>query len=105
MQIHPAQVTPGENFDLFYFLRNHTDSTTYYIRAVLYDVRTGEVLATQNLTQSPINSRLFTATLQSPPDPQSIGRNIVSIATVYTDSSYTTKSSDYEEQEQYFLIR
>src|SRR3954454_3644107 len=105
MQLHPQQINPGEPFDLFFFIRNHTDSTTYYVRAVLYDGRTGAILATQNLSQSSINSRLFLATLQSPPDPQSIGRNIVSIATVYTDSSYSTKSTDYEEQEQYFLIR
>src|SRR5205085_10927705 len=29
----------------------------------------------------------------------------VSIASVYTYNSYSTKSTDYEEQEQYFLLR
>jgi hypothetical protein len=105
MHLHPQQISPGENFDLFYFVRNHTDATTYYVRAVIYDVRSGAVLATQNLSQASGNSRLFTATMQSPADPQALGRNIVAIASVYTDSGYTTKSTDYEEQEQYFLIR
>lgn len=105
MQVHPAQINPAEAFDVFYFLRNHTDGATYYVRAVIYDVRTGELLTTVNLTQSPTNSRLFITTLQAPPDPVGIGRNIVAIATIYTDSGYTTKSPDYAEQEQYFLIR
>lgn len=104
MQIHPNEISPGENFDIFYFIRNHTDSTTYFVRGVIYDVRTGAVLLTTNLTQATSNSRLFIKTVQSPPD-SSGGRNIVAIATVYTDSGYTTKSTDYEEQEQYYLIK
>jgi len=105
MQVHPSQISPGESFDIFYFLRNHTDSTTYYVKAVVYDVRTGEVLLTQALTQSSTNTRLFISTVQSPPDPVGLGRNIVAVATVYIDGSFTTKSDAYEEQEQYFLIR
>src|SRR5437763_9581681 len=105
MQVAPSQISPGENFDIFYFIRNHTDGTTYYIQAVLYDVRTGAVLLTVSLTQSPTNTRLFSTTVQAPADSTGIGRNIVAIATVYTDSGYTTKSTDYEEQEQYYLIR
>lgn len=105
MNVRPSQISPSEPFDVFYFLRNHTDGAAYYIRAVIYDVRTGDVLATSNLSQSPTNSRLFSATLQAPPDPVGIGRNIVAIATVYTDAGYTTKSENYEEQEQYFLVR
>lgn len=105
MQVAPSQISPGENFDIFYFLRNHTDSATYYIRAVTYDVRTGEVLLTTDLAQSPTNTRLFSKTVQAPADPTGIGRNIAVVATVYTDSGYTTKSTDYEETEQYYLVR
>jgi hypothetical protein len=105
MQVHPSQISPGESFDLFYFIRNHTDAATYFVRAVVYDVKTGEVLDTQNLTQSSTNARLFIKTVQAPPDPTGYGRNIVAIATVYTDSGYTAKSQDYEEQEQYYLIK
>lgn len=105
MQVAPNQISPGENFDIFYFLRNQTDSTTYYIQAKVYDVRTWEVLQTVNLTQATTNSRLFTKTIQAPADSSGYGRNIVAIATVYTDSGYTVKSTDYEEQEQYFLVK
>lgn len=105
MQVHPQQISPGEQFSIFYFLRNHTDGATYYVRAVVYDVSDGTVLATLDLTQSPTNSRLFIKTAEAPSDPTGYGRNIVAIASVYTDSSYTTKSENYEEQEQYFLVR
>jgi len=105
MQVHPGQISPGQTFDLFYLLRNPVDSTTYYVRAVVYDLRSGDVLATQNLSQSTNNTHLFTATLQAPADSVGYGRSIVSIASVYTDASYTTKSDGYEEEEQYFLIK
>jgi hypothetical protein len=105
MQQYPSQISPAENFDIFYFLRNWTDSTTYYVQAVVYDVRTGDILQTTNLTQSPHNSHLYAKTIQAPADSSGFGRNIVAIATVYTDSDHTIKSSDYEEQEQYFLVR
>ena len=105
MQVRPSQISPGDNFDIFYFVRNPNDSTTYYVQAVVYDVRTGAILQTVNLTQATTNSRLFIKTLQAPADPSGYGRNVVAIATVYTDAGYTTKSTDYEEQEQYFLVR
>lgn len=105
MQVAPNQISPGENFDIFYFLRNHTDATTYYVQAKVYDIRTWVLLQTVNLTQATTNSRLFTKTVQAPADSSGTGRNIVAIATVYTDSGYTTKSTDYEEQENYFLVK
>ena len=105
MQVHPSQISPGEPFDVFYFLRNHTDATQYYVQAKVHDVRTGELLATHSLTQSPVNARLFSKTIDSPPDPTGYGRNIVAIATVYTDTGFSVKSENYEEQEQYYLIK
>jgi hypothetical protein len=105
MQTHPSQISPSENFDIFYFLRNPTDTTTYYVQAVIYDIRTGAILKTVQLAQSLNNPHLFTAVAAAPADPQGVGRNIVAVATVYTDGAYTTKSTDYEEQEQYFLVK
>lgn len=105
MQVAPNQISPGENFDVFYFLRNPLDAATYYVRAKLYDVRTGELLDTVVLDQSSTNSRLFIKTVQAPPDPSGYGRNIVAIASVYTDSGFTSQSESYEEQEQYYLIK
>jgi hypothetical protein len=105
MQVAPNQISPGEPFDIFYFVRNPLDNTTYFVRAKVYDVRTGELLSTIALEQSPTNTRLFIKTVQAPPDPSGYGRNIVAIASVYTDSGFTSQSENYEEQEQYYLIK
>jgi hypothetical protein len=105
MQVAPNQISPGEPFDVFYFLRNPLDSATYYVRAKVYDVRTGELLSTIELEQSPTNARLFIKTAQAPGDPSGYGRNIVAIASVYLDSGFTQQSDNYEEQEQYYLIK
>jgi hypothetical protein len=105
MQVAPNQISPGEPFDVFYYLRNPFDGGTYYVRAKIYDVRTGELLSTVALDQSPTNARLFIKTVQAPPDPSGYGRNIVAIASVYTDSGFTTQAESYEEQEQYYLIK
>src|SRR5690349_17533597 len=105
MQVAPNQISPGEPFDVFYFLRNPLNGTTYYVRARIYDVRTGELLSTIALEQSPANAHLFIKTVQSPPDPGGYGRNIVAIAGVYLDAAFTQQSESYEEQEQYYLIK
>jgi hypothetical protein len=105
MQVAPQQVTPGENFQIFYFVRNHTDANQYYIQATIYDVADGTALLTVPLTQSPINARLFTATVNAPGDQAGYGRNIVAISTVCTDSGMSVKSENYEETEQYFLVK
>jgi hypothetical protein len=105
MELHPYEISPGQPFSILFFIRNHTDPSTYYVRARIYDVATGELLSTVDLTQAATNSRLFTATTQAPPDPVGYGRNIVAIATVYTDASYATRSDAYEEEEQYYLVK
>lgn len=105
MQVAPNQISPGEPFDIFYFVRNPLDSTTYFVRAKVYDVRTGELLSTIALEQSPTNARLFIKTAQAPADPSGYGRNIVAIASVYLDSDFIQQSDSYEEQEQYYLIK
>src|SRR4051812_13016005 len=105
MQRHPGEISPGESFDLFYFLRNPLDSATYYPQAKVYDLRTCEVLLTTALDRAATNTRLYIQTVQAPPDSSGIGRSIVAIATLYTDSGFTSKSNDYEEQEQYFLVK
>lgn len=105
MQTRPALISPGEPFDIYYFLRNPTDTATYYVQAVVYDVRTGEVLFTAPLTGMASNPHLFAAIAQAPADSSGIGRNILAVASVYLDAAFTSKSTDYEEQEQAFLVK
>jgi hypothetical protein len=105
MQVAPSQISPGESFDIFYFFRDPNDTGTHYVQAKIYDVKTGALLATIGLEQAATNSRLFIKTTQSPADPVGIGRNIVAVASVYSDAAYTSPDLNYPEQEQYFLIK
>lgn len=100
----PNTLTPTQPYTLSYFITDPNDSTTYYVRAVVYDAITGEVLDTKNLTAVSTNSHLFTVRTQAPGDPSGHGRRIVVVATAYTDSGYTTKSSNYQEQSENYIV-
>ncbi len=100
----PNQLIPSQPYTLSYFITDHTDSNTYYVRAVVYDAITGDVLDTQNLTRQTSNTRLFSKVAQAPGDPSGHGRRIVVVATAYTDSGYTTKSDLYQEQSENYIV-
>lgn len=99
------QINPSQPFTIDFFITDHTDAATYYCRGVIYDATTGELLATHNLTQASTNSRLFSKRVQAPGDPSGQGRRILVIATAYTDSAYTTKSGNYQEQSEKYLVK
>lgn len=102
----PNSLIPSQPFTLSYFLTDHTDTGTYFVRAVIYDATTGEVLDTQNLTKQTTNTRLFSKRTNAPGDSSGHGRRIIVVATAYDDSGYTIKSSLYQEQsENYIVIR
>lgn len=101
----PNQIQPGQPYTLSYFITDHTDTATYYVKAVVYDATTGEVLDTQVLTAQSTNSRLFSKRAQAPGDSSGMGRRIITVATAYTDSGYTTKSGNYQEQSEVYLVK
>lgn len=101
----PNKILPGFPYTLSYFITDHLDSATYYVRAVVYDALTGEVLDTQNLDRQTTNTRLFAKRAQSPGDPSGQGRKIIVIATAYTDSGYTIKSENYQEQSEVYIVQ
>jgi hypothetical protein len=102
--VSPNQLIPSQPYTLSYFITDHTDNNTYYVRAVVYDAQTGEILDTQNLTRQTTNTRLFSKTTQAPGDSSGHGRRIVVVATAYTDSGYTTKSDLYQEQSENYIV-
>jgi hypothetical protein len=77
-------------------LEDHTDSTTYYVRAVIRNARTDALIDTLNLTDN--GSRRFTKSWLAPADPTGLGLDILVTYTVYTDSGYTTKAENYGER-------
>lgn len=100
----PNTLTPSQPYTLSYFITDPNDNATYYVRAVVYDAITGEVLDTKNLTALSTNPHLFTVRTQAPGDSSGHGRRIVVVATAYEDSGYTTKSPIYQEQSENYIV-
>ncbi len=100
----PNQLIPSQPYTLSYFITDHTDNNTYYVRAVVYDATTGDILDTQNLSSLANKPHLFTKRTNAPGDPSGHGRRIVVVATAYEDSGYVTKSSLYQEQSENYII-
>lgn len=97
------QIEPQNTIPLIYQITDPSDSTIYYIRAVVYDSLTREVLSTQNLVSR--GSGLWTSTALAPADSTGLGRHIHVIIKVYTDSGYTTLSDNYNQQIDKYLVK
>lgn len=98
MQIEPQYTIP-----LIYQIVDPSDSTVYYVRAIVYDSLTRTVLATKNLVSQ--GNGLWSSTVTAPVDSTGLGRHIHVIIKVYTDSGYTTLSTDYNQQIDKYLVK
>ena len=98
------QLSPNESFVINRILKDHMDTDTHYVRAVVYDSVTRAVLSTLDLTDN--GNRWFSKAFKVPyGDTFSIGRHILIITTVYDDSGYTSKSPNYAEESEEYLIQ
>lgn len=97
------QVEPQNTIPLLYQITDPSDSTVYYIRAVVYDSLTRNVLSTNNLVSR--GGGLWSSTAIAPVDSSGLGRHIHVIIRVYTDSGYTTLSSLYNQQIDKYLVK
>jgi methyl-accepting chemotaxis protein len=95
-------LNPREYFVIVRQLADHTDSSTYYVRAVVRNSRTDAVLSTINL-DSQGNGR-FTKEYQVPADVSGLGYYIDIVTSVYSDSGYTTKAATYGDESETYLI-
>lgn len=93
---------PQRNFTIVRQIANHLDTGTYYVRAVIRDAYTDDILATLDLDDK--GGQRFTKNWQVSPDPSGLGREISIVTSVYTDSGYTTKSENYGDEENSHLI-
>lgn len=97
-------LNPAETFPIVRVLGNHTDTATYFVRAVIQDATTDVVLDTINLTD--LGNRRFRKAWKVVYDnAYSSGRYITITTTVYTDSGYTTKSENYSEEVETYLVQ
>lgn len=97
------QLKPYEYFTISRGLEDHTDSTTYYVRAVIRNARTDALIVTLNLIDSGDGHR-FTKEWQVPGDPSGLGFYVSIQTSVYTDSGYTTKASNYGDKLDTYLV-
>ena len=92
---------PQVAFPLVRQIANHLDSETYYVRAVVRNAQ-GVTIDTVALTSQ--GNQRYQTSWQVPADPSGQGAYISIITSVYTDSGYTTKSPNYGDEENTYLI-
>lgn len=95
-------IKPQQNFTVVRQIANHTDTDTYYVRAVIRNAYTDAILDTLNLTDR--GSQRFSKNWQAPADTSGQGFYISIVTSVYTDSGYTTKSANYGDEENTHLV-
>ena len=94
---------PREYFAICRQLSDPTDTNTYYIRAVIRNAKTDDLLDTVDLDNQ--GDQRFRSEWQVPADPSGDGFYITITTTVYTDSGYTNKSSLYGIAEEELLVQ
>lgn len=97
------QLHPKETFTIVRQLEDHTDSGTYYVQAVIRNSKTDALISTVNLDSK--GSRRFTKNYIVPADPSGEGLWISILTSVYTDSGYTTKSGNYADKMESYLVQ
>lgn len=94
---------PQNNFTVVRQISDHTDTGTYYVRAVIRNAYTDAIITTLDLEDK--TGQRFKKDWQVPADPSGQGFYISIVTSVYTDSGYTTKSPSYGDEENTYLIQ
>jgi len=94
---------PQEEFVIVRQLDDHTDATTYYVRAVIRDAKTDELLVTLPLNDK--GDRRFSKKWYTVADPTGLGRYISVLTEVFTDAGFTTKSSKYGDEMETYRVQ
>jgi hypothetical protein len=92
---------PQVDFPITRQIANHVDVATYYVQAKVYNAD-GILINTVNLVDK--TGQRFTKRWRVPVDAGNQGAYISIITSVYTDSGYTTKSNNYGDEENTYLI-
>ena len=96
------QLQPLKNFAIVRQLPDPSDSTTYYVQAVIRNAETDALISTVNLTDK--GQRRHIGIWRASADVSGQGTLVSIRTTVYTDSGYTTKSTIYAEEMETYLI-
>lgn len=94
-------IQPQADFPITRQLTNHLDAGTYYVRAVIRDAD-DSLIERVNLTDQ--GEQRFSKKWHSVADGTGQGRYVSIVTSVYTDSGYTTKSENYGDEENTYLV-
>lgn len=94
---------PQRSFTVVRQIENHLDTDTNYVQAVIRNAYTDDIIATLQLTDR--GGQRFSKNWQVPADPSGQGFFISIVTSVYTDSGYTTKNSNYGDQENTYSVK
>lgn len=97
------QLNPRESFTIVRQIEDHTDLTTYYVQAIVRNAKTDALLATVNLTLK--GDQRYSADYLVPVDGSGQGFWISIVTSVYTDAGYTTKSGNYGDKLDTYLVQ
>jgi len=92
---------PQSSFPIVRQISNHLDATAYYVRAVVRNAD-GDTIDTVNLDSK--GSQRYQSRYRVPVDSSGQGAYISIITSVYTDAGYTTKSENYGDEENTYLV-
>jgi len=94
---------PQNSFTVVRQIANHLDTDTNYVRAVIRNAYTDEIITTLDLTSR--GSQRFSKNWQVPADTSGQGFYISIVTSVYTNSDYTTKNQNYGDEETTYLVQ
>lgn len=94
---------PQNYFTIVHQISNHLDNNTYYVQAVIRNAFSDEIIATVQLTDK--GGRRFKYDWRVPADAFGQGFYVSIVTSVYTDSLYTTKSENYGDDENTYLVQ
>ena len=97
------QLSPQEKFVIAMQLDDSSDTSTYYVQAIIQDLLDESIVDTINLTDR--GDQRFTKEWLVPKDRVGTGMYISITTKVYTDSGYTTLSDIYAAHAETYLIQ
>ena len=90
------QLAPNSPIPVSYTTGIPDDTTLYYVRAVLRDTQSDQILQTLNLTNVSSIPNRYQGVFNGISDPSGLGRAVDITVSVYTDSGYTILSTSYQ---------
>jgi len=96
------QLNPKETFVIARGISDPSDSSTYYVQAVIRNAKTDALLDTVNLTDR--TGGRFSKVWEVPADTSGLGFYITITTRVYTDSGYSVLS-DYMQETATYLVQ